>query len=236
MARLPAALLNEFCELIEAAIRHWPGLGGVVIRRWWYALRLKRLGRGVLISPGVRFYGHRHISIGDDTHIDLDCIIIAGRALLESHEVRRLDNPAFTLAEGEVSIGKGVHIAPRCLIVGHGGVQIGDYCGCTAGTRIFSISNHYAGLADRSRRDVLFTTRAGPRSYVVGPVVLGRNVGVALNAVVLPGTTLSDESFLAIGAVARGLIPPNSLAAGNPAVRVRDRFETSGAPGKQEGD
>lgn len=236
MARLPAALLNEFCELIEAVIRRWPGFTGEAVRRLWYRLRLKRLGRGVLISPGVRFYGHRHISIGDETHVDLDCIIIAGPAALEQHEVRRLDNPAFTLAEGEVSIGRSVHIAPRCLIVGHGGVQIGDYCGCTAGTRIFSISSHYAGFADRSRRDVLFTTRAGPRSYIVGPVVLGRNVGVALNTVVLPGATLSDESFLAIGSVARGLIPPNSVAAGNPAVRVKDRFEASDVPMKQEQD
>ncbi len=224
MGRIPALLLTEFLEYLEAVVRSWPGLSGVLVRRLYYRCRLKRLGRKVVISPGVRFCGHRYISIGDDTHIDSGCTILAGPPSLEGHEVRRLKNAAFDLAEGEVAIGKAVHLAPGCLIVGHGGVQIGDFSGCTAGSRIFSISNHYAGFADPSRRDILFTTRAGPRSYIIGPVVLGRNVGVALNAVILPGTTLGDESFLGIGSVGRGAIPPNTVAAGNPAVPIKDRF------------
>ena len=222
----PAWLLfNQLVELVEMIVRQWPGMLGFSVRRLYYRSRLKHVGRNVLISPGVRFYGHRHISIGDETHIDLDCIIIAGPVSLTGHEVRRLSNPSFTLSEGEIGIGKGIHIAPRCMIVGHGGVQIGDYSGCTTGAKIFSVSNHYASFADRSRRDILFTTRAStPRCYVIGPVVLGRNTGVGLNSIVLPGATLHDESFLAIGSVALGEIPPNSIAAGNPAVRIKDRF------------
>jgi acetyltransferase-like isoleucine patch superfamily enzyme len=44
---------------------------------------------------------------------------------------------------------------------------------------------------------------------------------------------LSDESFLAIGSVAYGFIPPNSIAAGNPAVRIKDRFRTARSATKE---
>ena len=224
IAQLVLFIPRELLQFIETFVRHWPGTTGFWIRRLYYRLRLKHVGRHVLISPGVRFFGHRHISIGDNTHIDLDCIILAGPARLDQHEVRRISNTFFTLQEGEVSIGKGVHIAPGCLIVGHGGVQIGDFCGCTTGTRIFSVTAHYAGFEDRSRR-VLFTAGiAGRRACIVGPVVLQENAGVAVQSVLLPGTTLRTDSFLAIGSVARGEIPPNKIAAGNPATPVRDRF------------
>lgn len=232
---LPAVLARELLLWIEWLLRDWPGESGYRIRWLYYRCRFKHLGRKVLISPGVRFVGHRCISIGAGSHIDIECMISAGPAALARHEVRRIANSSFEGCEGEVRIGEAVHIAPRCLIIGHGGVQIGDCSGCTSGTAILSLTNHYASFGDRSRRDLLFTTRAEPRSYIVGPVVLGRNVGVALNCVVLPGTTLSDESFLAIGSVARGTIPPNSIAAGNPAVRVRDRFAApSSCPGQDE--
>ncbi|MCK4341993.1 MAG: acyltransferase [Phycisphaerae bacterium] len=225
IARAVLFLPRELREIIEAVVRHWPGKLGFTMRRLYYRIRLKHVGRNVLISPGVRFFGHRYISIGDDTHVDLDCILVAGHTSLEHlDEVRRVENPYFTLSEGELSIGKGVHIAPGCLINGIGGVQIGDYCGCTAGTRIFSITNHYAGVRDRSRRDILFTNQAMPRSIIIGPVVLERNVGIALNSVVLPGTALREDSFVGIGSVARGVIPPNTIVAGNPAVRIKDRF------------
>lgn len=227
LQKLPTVVAKELLEFVEWFLRDWPGESGCRVRWLYYRCRFKHLGRKARISPGVRFVGHRYISIGARSHIDIECMISAGPAALAKHECRRLDNDAFDGSEGEVSIGEAVHLAPRCVIIGHGGVQIGDYCGCTSGTFILSLTNHYARFSDHSRRDVLFTTRAEPRSYVVGPVVLGRNVGVALNCVVLPGTTLSDESFLAIGSVARGTIPPNSIAAGNPAVRVRDRFTAS---------
>ena len=223
-AHIVLFLPRELSAWVEALVRHWPGALGFVIRRLYYRVRLKHVGRNVLISPGVRFFGHRYISIGDDTHVDLDCIILAGLATLDEHEVRRLPNPYFTLSEGEVSIGRGVHVAPGCHISGHGGVQIGDYCGCTAGTRILSLTSHYAGFADGSRR-VLFTTRArSRRAYLIGPVVLEENVGVALNSVLLPGAALRADSFVAIGSVVRGEVPPNTIVGGNPAVPLRPRF------------
>ena len=230
--KLPLILVRNLFEIIDAVIRNWPGQVGKVLRRCYYRRRFKHLGRNVTIEPGVRFFGRPYISIDDDTHIDYDCFIVAGPIGDIPAEMRRLPNRRFCLSEGEVSIGKGVHIASGCQILGHGGVQIGDTSACAAGTRILSITNHYASFTDRFRRDVYFSSRAGSEhaSYLIGPIVLGKNVGVASNCLLLPGVTLSDESFLHIGSVAHyGVIPANTVASGNPAVRRGNRFPVRGA-------
>jgi acetyltransferase-like isoleucine patch superfamily enzyme len=231
-ARVVLFVPRELLAWLDALVRHWPGMLGFAIRRWYGRARFKHLGRNVIISPGARFFGHRYISIDDDSHIDINCIILAGPTPLAGFEVRRVPNPYFKLGDGEVSIGKGVHIAPGCLINGLGGVQIGDQCGCAAGTKIFSITNHYVSFSDRTRRDVYFSARSVPRTYIIGPVVMERNTGLALNCVALPGATVREDSFVAIGSLVRDVIPPNSLAGGTPAVRIRDRFDTRPAAGE----
>lgn len=223
--QIPALLWHSGLELLEAAVRAWPGPLGFILRRVYYRRRFRHLGRGVLIWPGVRFSGHRYISIGDYSQINYNCMIFAGPANTEGHEVRRVANPCVSVAEGEVRIGNGVHITPNCYILGHGGVQIGDNSACARGSAVLSVTNHYVGFADRSRRDVYFSSQAGGRrAYIIGPVRVGKNVGVAMNCVLLPGAHLEDESFVMIGSVVRGTIPRNTLASGNPAVPIRQRF------------
>jgi acetyltransferase-like isoleucine patch superfamily enzyme len=67
-------------------------------------------------------------------------------------------------------------------------------------------------------------------------VIIGRNVWIGMNTVVLKGSRIGDNSIIGTGSVVRGEIPPDSFAAGNP-VRVisalgpdrdRKKFEALG--------
>jgi len=220
-------VLGDIPKIIEAIIRPWPGVSGYVVRRFWYRMRFKHLGKRVRIEPNAYFFGHGRISIGDDTQIDIGTIIAAGPSTQGKAEVHKINNPYFTLSEGEVSIGKGVHVTAGVAILGSSGVQIGDYCGLAGGTRLISTTRHHSSYKDRSRRDIYFSQGFQEHGcYLCGPIVLGDNVGVASNAVLLPGSAVLKESFLAIGAVLRQgqVIAENSIAAGAPAERVGDRF------------
>jgi acetyltransferase-like isoleucine patch superfamily enzyme len=54
------------------------------------------------------------------------------------------------------------------------------------------------------------------------PVVIGDDVWLARNVIVLPGATIGEGTVVAAGSVVRGELPPWVVAAGSPARPVRD--------------
>lgn len=55
------------------------------------------------------------------------------------------------------------------------------------------------------------------------PVIIGNNVEIGSNAVVLPGVTIGDNSTIGAGAVVINDIPANSVAVGVPAKVIKKR-------------
>lgn len=51
----------------------------------------------------------------------------------------------------------------------------------------------------------------------LGRVVLGKRVYVGVGAILLPGTSIGEDSVVGAGAVVHGKVPPASLVIGNPA-------------------
>jgi acetyltransferase-like isoleucine patch superfamily enzyme len=51
----------------------------------------------------------------------------------------------------------------------------------------------------------------------LGRVVLGKRAYIGVGAILLPGTTIGEDSVVGAGAVVHGQVPPGSLAIGNPA-------------------
>lgn len=218
--------------LIEAPVSIWqmllsylPGPIGYGLRYRFWAKRLKYLGAKVLIDVGVYFQNPEFISIGDRCWIDRGVIILAGPD--KSNRARRkLDNAEFPLESGMVSIGKGVHIAAYSLLSGIGGILISDECGLASGVKLYSFSNHYRDDSRAWDRNVRFALIEEERQFMIeGPVVLGKNVGVGVNAVILPGVTIERDSFIAVNSVVHSSFGENSLIAGDPARRIADRFE-----------
>ena len=46
---------------------------------------------------------------------------------------------------------------------------------------------------------------------------IGNNVWIGMNAIVLKGVTIGENSIIAAGAVVTKDVPPNTVVAGNPA-------------------
>jgi len=59
----------------------------------------------------------------------------------------------------------------------------------------------------------------------VAPVVIGKNVWVAINVTILPGVTIGEGSIIASGSVVTKSIPPMVFAAGMPAEVKKDISE-----------
>lgn len=88
-----------------------------------------------------------------------------------------------------------------------GKVIIGDNCLITHGVTIL--------LHDGSLRLM------EPGADRAGTVIIGNNVFVGVNAIILRNVTIGDNSVIAAGAVVTKDVPPASVVAGNPARIIR---------------
>jgi len=226
MIRKLKILLHFPVDLLRMFVSYVPGPIGNALRYWFWKGRLKYLGKNVIIDVGVYFQNPKFIAIDDNSWIDRGVIVLAGPD--KSNRSRRIiDNPRFSLEKGNVFIGKHVHIAPYSIISGIAGVYISDDCGISSGVKIYSFSHHYRSNDFPSDRKYRFSPLIEhDQQYLIeGPIFLDRNVGAALNAIVLPGVSIGKDSFVSINSVVSTSFEENSLIAGSPAQRIRARYE-----------
>lgn len=193
-----ASLEALFCP-IKAAIVFAPGVGGYATRRFYYRRRLKHLGKNSLIDVGVIITGERNISIDDYVWVDRYCGLEA--------------------VKGFIKIGRRVHVAPHSILVGIGGLTIGDYVGISADCKIYTTTEHYG---DGKRM-------SGPmvpmwqKSVRVGPVNIERDAFLGTGAVVLPDVTIGEGAIVGANSVVTKDLPSWSIAVGAPAKTIGTR-------------
>ena len=223
MMRRFFSTLDSICLWI---IQDMPGTLGFRLRYRYWMSRLKYLGAHTRIDCGVYFQSPLFISIGENCWIDRSVMILAGRDR-SSRKVQRL-NVRSLAADGEVRIGKNVHIGAFSIISGiEGGVSIGNDCTFSPAVKVYAFSHHFRFEDDPANRACSFGSMVSPerQSLVCGAVSLEDNIGVAMNAVLLPGVWLGRDSFVGIGSVVKsGVYEENSLLVGSPAACVAKRF------------
>ena len=117
----------------------------------------------------------------------------------------------------------------ECILSGiSSGIYISNDCGFSANCKVYAFTSHYRSEKDTSDHNYCFgpMVKHSRQSIVEGPIFIGENVGVALNAIILPGVSIKKDSFIAINSVVMSSFEENSLIAGNPARRKGERFES----------
>ena len=230
--RVPRALKRSARRAIDAvgsvyrsAIRYCDGDLGILLRRRYYRKRLAHLGRNAIIDTGVFLTGCEHISIGEGTHLDKNCIIVGAPEDLDlsSRSVKRREVDYPAVRPGEVRIGKDCHISQNCMIYGYGGVFIGDNCVMSAGAKVYSLTSMAYDPHDPGAV-VSIVPYEGRSPTLVGKVALERNVWIGIDVVVSPGVVIGPDSFVRSRSMVMSSFGGNSYIAGDPAVRVRERF------------
>jgi len=226
----------NFWEFVKAPFRlvksfflffllYLPGSGGNWMRYQYYKRKFKSCGKKIIIDVGVIIGGSEYISIGDNVHIDKYCVIYAGPA--DIGRIKRKHNTAYKNKEGELIIGNNIHIVQFCIIMAYGGVQIGDNCTLSAGTKIYSLSNLPYDPEDRTKVISIMPYNQAP--FLMSPVCLSKNVWIGLDCILMPGVHIGENSFVVSRSLVMGTFPANSYIAGQPAARIRERFPTTGA-------
>lgn len=216
MRKISSALIS----CVDLFLIYMPGALGIKLRYFFYRRRFRGCGKNVIIDTGVLISGFGNISVGDNVHIDKYCVIDAGKASFA--KVLRKPNPGYDGQEGGLFIGNDVHIVHFCMIMAYGGVYIADKCVLGAGTKIYSMSNLAYDPEDRAKVISIMPYEQAP--FIVSPVVLGENVWIGLNGIVLPGASIGANSFVVSNSLVLSRFNENSYIAGQPAKKIRERF------------
>ena len=109
---------------------------------------------------------------------------------------------------GKIFIGNNCHINGSCIHA-KGKIEIGNDCVIAAGVSVIDSNGHEVKGDNRHIQD-------NP-----SPIIIGNNVWIGLNAIVLKGSTIGDNSVISAGSVVKGCFPANSIISGNPAKVVK---------------
>jgi len=202
---IPLFLKAIFTDIPFAVFKYWPGPVGFKLRQLLYKRISHAFGKNVLIAHGIEIPYPKSITFSEycfiDHHVTLDSIA------------------------GSITIGKRVHIAPYAMIIGIGGVEVGDYVGIGSFARIYS---HSEAPIDGKRM-------SGPmipesmKGMITAPVILKKDSLVGTGAVILPGVTLGEGAVVAANSLvlAHTILKPWCIYAGIPArlVGLRSRVK-----------
>jgi acetyltransferase-like isoleucine patch superfamily enzyme len=109
--------------------------------------------------------------------------------------------------EGQIEFAGNCSIAQFTMICGRGGIYIGRYAMIGGHTYILS-DNHLTESVELPY--ILQGTRAER-------VVIGENVWIGGNTIILPGITIGDNAVIGAGSVVTKDVPAGTLVAGEPA-------------------
>lgn len=158
-------------------------------------LGFKKLGDEVLISKNASIYGASNMIIGNHVRIDDFCIL-----------------------SGNITIANYVHISAYTALYGKGGIEIGNYCGCSPRSTIFSQTDDFSG------------------EYMIGPmipeeltnvktgkVILEDYAQLGANTVVLPGVTLKEGAVTGSMSLVTKSLDEWTINIGIPCKKMKNR-------------
>lgn len=116
---------------------------------------------------------------------------------------------------GDITIGEDCVINAGCVLYSGNGLRIGDRVAVAANCT-FAPVNH--GYADRS-----VPIRAQGFKPSKGGIIVGHDVWIGANCVLLDGAVLGEGCVIAAGSVVRGRVPAFSVCGGNPLREIARR-------------
>jgi acetyltransferase-like isoleucine patch superfamily enzyme len=117
--------------------------------------------------------------------------------------------PCEITAEGhaQLLIGERVFLNQGVVIAAKESIEIGDD----------TLIGDFSAIYDSNYHQLDPSHSDKPR-----PVTIGKNVWLGTGVLVLPGSRIGDHTVVAARSVVKGSLPPRVLAAGNPAVIVKE--------------
>ncbi len=190
---------------------------------WWHT-RMTRLWlalAGCPVGPGFKACGRPHLRV-----VHRGAIRLGANVTLQS---RRESNMAGGTGPTTIQCFDGGRVifgnnsgCSFATISSRSSVTIGNDVSIGANTRIFDHDFH--PLDPTLRRE------NATANVVTRPIVIGDNVFIGAQSIILKGVTIGEDAIIGAGAVVTRDIPPREIWAGNPARRIGTLSPTVASP------
>ena len=166
----------------------------------FYRLLFRKFGNGSVLYRPTLLLNTEQASIGKRTII---------RKGLRMEVLTRPDN-----AKASIEIGDNTNIEQNCHIICQNSVVIGSNVSITANCAVVDTTHPY----EDNRNNEKYGERI---AFNNDKVIIGDNVFVGYNSIILPGTSIGKNSFVGAMSVVKGVFPDGALIYGSPARVVK---------------
>ncbi len=112
----------------------------------------------------------------------------------------------------KIKIGKNIRINDKVFLHGANGIEFGDNVTLSHGACLISESYNIDSF------DIFLEKKHKGKK-----IIIGNNVWICANAIILPGVKISDNIIVGAGSVVtHDLLESNTIYAGNPAKKIRN--------------
>jgi acetyltransferase-like isoleucine patch superfamily enzyme len=146
--------------------------------------------------------------------------IVNRGAIHIGRNVRLSGKPSFGFStrlypEPSITIGDNTFVGHQTAFSAGKSIVIGNDCLIAGGVQISDNDGHPLDYLDRMKH-------LPPRMEDVKEVLIGNNVWIGGNAVILKGVTIGDRAIVGARAVVTRDVPPDTVVAGNPARVIKN--------------
>lgn len=122
-----------------------------------------------------------------------------GRIKLGGHIGTR-KNVEFRVNGGTLEVGEGCFFNNNCMIVSHDKISIGNNCSFGPNVMLFDHDHDFRVSGGKKKGE-----------YRTSPIIIGSNVWIGANTVILRGTSIGDNCIIGAGGVIKGNYSENSI-------------------------
>lgn len=132
-----------------------------------------------------------------------------------------LINNNFTLCDGASII---IRENASLVLGGRGFLNTNSIIDCYSDIRIGegTIISSNVTISDSDTHHIFYN---GVRNIKTKPIIIGKNVWIARDVIIMKGVTIGDNSIIAAGSVVLKDVPNKCLVGGNPAKVIRENCE-----------
>lgn len=205
-------------ELLITFLGPIPGALGIALRKTFYPLLFRHIGRGVVFGANLVLRHPERIHLGDGVMLD-DGALVDGRGAGEEGLVlgdRVIVNRGASIQckVGAITIGDETNVGAGVRIISQGPIRIAEEVSIASGCTIAGGRYEVARTGEPADEKRRFTS---------GEIRIARKVRVGMNALIQDGVSIGEAAIVAPASVVTTDVAAHTVVSGFPARPWRER-------------